>query len=102
VNDLDYARLYARHGRDRGLAPSRIRLELARRGVESDTADAAVDEEFAEVELETLALALARKRASRLTGEIPSVRRRLAAYLERRGFPTHVCLAVVDTVAPLK
>lgn len=102
VNDEEYARMLARHGRDKGHAPSRVRQELARRGVGSDVAESAVAEAFADVELSELALSCARKRVAHLTGDVQSVRRRLAAYLERRGFPTHACLAAVDTVAPLK
>ena len=101
VDDLEYARMIARHGRDRGLAPSSTRLDLARRGVDSDTMDTALSEVFADVNLEDLALSLARKRRARLSGDLVSVRRKLAAYLERRGFPVHACLAAVDTVAPL-
>ena len=101
VDDLEYARMIARHGRDRGLAPSRIRQEIARRGVDSGLSEAAVTEVFAEVDLAELALTLARKRVAHLSGDTVSVRRRLAAYLERRGFPTQVSLSAVDTVAPL-
>ena len=46
------------------------------------------------------AVTLARKRAPQLSGDRESVRRRLAAYLERRGFPVSVCRAAVDDVAP--
>jgi regulatory protein len=101
VDDLEYARMYARNGLDRGLAPLRIRQDLARRGVDPHTAETALAEEFAAVDVQDLALAVARRRAARLTGDSQSVRRRLAAYLQRRGFPTHVTLAAVDAVAPL-
>lgn len=101
VNDQDYALSYARSGRERGLAPSRIRRELLKRGIEPGAAESALAEEFAEADLEAMAVALARKRVPRLSGDRDSVRRRLAAYLERRGFPAHACLAAVDAVAPL-
>jgi len=100
VDDAEYARMYARQGCERGLAPLRVRQELARRGVEPHHVEAAVHEVFAEVDLLDLAVALARKRARRLTGDRQSQRRRLAAYLERRGYPAHVTLEAVDAVAP--
>lgn len=102
VNDVEYALMLCRHGRDRGMAPARIRQDLARRGVDAQIAEEALSEIFAEVELADLAVALARKRVARITGDTESVRRKLAAFLQRRGFPTHECLAAVDTVAPLK
>lgn len=102
VNDLEYALMLCRHGRDRGWAPSRVRQELALRGVEAHTAEEALALVYAQVELADLALVLARKRVAHMSGDVQSVRRKLAAFLQRRGFPTHECLAAVDAVAPLK
>lgn len=101
VNDAEYARMYARQARDqKGQAPLRIRRELAQRGIEAHHAEAALQEVFAETDLAALACALVRKRVQRLDGDVQSKRRRLAAFLERRGFPTQVTLAAVDAVAP--
>lgn len=103
VNDAEYARMYARLARDqKGMAPLRIRAELAKRGVEPHHVEQALGEVFAETDIAEQACALAQKRALRLSGDIQSRRRRLAAFLERRGFPAHVTLSAVDAVAPLE
>ena len=100
LDDSEYARMYCTSAHQKGMAPSRIRQELARRGVETTLAEAALKEVFADIDLELQALSLARKRAERLSGDTPSKRRRLAAFLTRRGFPTSVVLTAVDLVAP--
>jgi SOS response regulatory protein OraA/RecX len=102
VNDAEYARMYARQARDhKGLAPLRIKAELAKRGVEAHHVEEALGEVFAETDIADQACALAQKRALRLSGDIQSKRRRLAAFLERRGFPVHVTLAAVVIIASI-
>ncbi len=60
-----------------------LRYELLGRGVRSEIADEAV----ASIDDRTAALALARRRAARLAGlEFRQFSRRLAGFLERRGF----------------
>jgi regulatory protein len=102
VNDAEYARMYARLARDqKGLAPLRVRQELAKRGIDAQLVEDALESEFSETDLAEQARALASKRAARLHGDTESRRRRLAAFLERRGYPTHVTKAAVDAVAPV-
>jgi regulatory protein len=102
VDDGKFALDFARHGlNQQGWAPARTRNELHRRGVAREQAEAAVREVYADVDLIDLAIDLARRRAARLTGELESRRRRISAYLERRGFPTAVSRAATDEVAPL-
>jgi regulatory protein len=102
VDDTRFAAEFAHHAREqRGWAPPRTRSELLHRGVARDLADAAVASEYAGVDLLELALVLARKRAARLSGDREQRRRRLALYLERRGYPVSVCRAATDEVAPL-
>lgn len=100
VNDEQYATYYAQQAQARGLAPARVRRELATRGVEAHHVEAALKAAFDEVDLAERARQLARQRLLREKGEAESVRHRLAAYLKRRGFPTHVILDALDSVAP--
>jgi regulatory protein len=101
VDDAEFAKSYARRARDtKGLAPARIRRELAQKGVDPPFVEDAIAESFAGSDLLPQARDLARRRALRLHGDTESKRRRLAAFLERRGFPAHVILAAVDEVAP--
>jgi regulatory protein len=102
VNDLEFARLFAQQARDlKGWAPLRLKQALAQRGVATDHVEQAIEDTYSDVELLDLALAQARKRAARLQGDVESRRRRLAGYLQRRGFPAAVVRAATDDVAPL-
>jgi regulatory protein len=102
VNDLEFARLFARQARDlKGWAPLRLKQALSQRGVSKDLVEQATGEVYADVELLDLAMDQARKRGLRLHGDVASRRRRLAGYLERRGFPAAVVRAATDDVAPL-
>ena len=102
VNDLEFARLFAQQARDlKGWAPLRLKLALTQRGVATDHVEQAIEDTYAHVELLDLAVTQARKRAVRLQGDVESRRRRLAGYLQRRGFPASVVRAATDDVAPL-
>jgi regulatory protein len=101
VDDLEFARLFGRQARDlKGWAPLRLRQALAQRGVAQEHVEQVVEEMYSEVELLELALIQARKRAVRLQGDPESRRRRLAGFLQRRGFPAAVVRAATDDVAP--
>lgn len=88
LDDLAFARAFvaARSGRGRG--PERLRHDLLQLGLDRETIAQVVHEHVEQVD-DPLAqpLALARKRAAQLRGLSPEARRRrLAAYLARRGF----------------
>ena len=101
VDDGAFARDFARQGRDlKSWAPARAKLELRRRGIAPDTIEQALEAVYTETDLYDVALQLARARARRITGEREARRRRLAAFLSRRGFPTDICRRAVDEVAP--
>lgn len=101
VDDAQFAREFARQGRDlKGWAPARARLELRRRGVDAEAIQQALDAVYSEAGLVAIAVRLARARAARITGERESRRRRLASFLARRGFATDICRRAVDEVAP--
>lgn len=80
-----------------------LRSELYRKGIDRDLAETAIDEGYAEAGIDEAGAArrLARKRMKALTRLAPAVaRRRLAAYLARRGFPPSVVRAAVADVLP--
>ena len=80
-----------------------LRSELYRKGVDRDLAEAAIEQGFEESTLDESGLArrLAARRARKLRGFEPSAaRRRLAAYLSRRGFPPLVVRDVVAEAFP--
>lgn len=78
-----------------------LRTELFRKGISPDVAEAAIEDAFAEFDVDEAGVAhrLASKRARRLRGLEPDVaRRRLAGFLARRGFPPSVVRAAIDRV----
>jgi regulatory protein len=84
-----------------GASPRRVRLELARRGVDRGIADCAINEVLTDEAVDTGAVleVLARKRAATLSKLAPQVqRRRLYAFLARRGYDTDEIRAVVEIV----
>lgn len=96
IDDAAFARAWvaSRH-RGRGLAGRALGQELRRRGVEPETAAAALDELDPGTERAT-AGALVRRRARSLVGLAPEVRaRRLVGLLARKGYPSGLALAVV-------
>jgi len=90
LDDARYAREYARQKLTLGcVAVRRVELELARRGVGRDEIARAVAVVLEEepVDLERSVNAAARKKIALMGGLAPDVkRRRLFAYLARRGF----------------
>jgi regulatory protein len=96
LDDEAYAEDYVRNRfASKKYGPVRIRRELVERGVDRHTAEAAVDDLFAEKNLRAVAREHAEKRWGRLADEEPRRRRqKLYRYLRRRGFPS-------DTITPL-
>jgi regulatory protein len=102
LDDMEFARSFARARAERGYGAARIRADLAARGVERDVAELAAAEAGAGDEAERLARleALAQRRAKQLAGLAPAVRkRRLIGYLIRRGYPGGEVLRIVDRVS---
>ncbi|MDI3340543.1 MAG: RecX family transcriptional regulator [Sphaerobacter sp.] len=74
-----------------------LRAELRAKGVEPELVEVAIDEVGGDEQ--AAALALARKRVTALRGLDPSVqRRRLAGYLQRRGYDWDTVRRVLDAV----
>jgi regulatory protein len=102
LNDAAFARQLARSRvLDRGLAARRVRLELIARGIRPAVATQAVSEVLGDEEVDEAAAAarLARRRSQQLAGLAPAtVRRRLYAYLARRGYEADAVRRAVDSV----
>jgi regulatory protein len=102
LDDAEFARQLARSRvATRGTSPRRLRQELRVQGVASDIADDAIDTVFADEAVDELALAdrVARKRAGQLASLPPEVRRRrLYAFLARRGYSPDTVRRAVDSV----
>ena len=94
LDDTAYARSYVRSkAAGAGFARRRIQQELGRRGVERAAVDEAIEEVFEEEEIDEVAAAttLASKRIRSLGNVDPQSRkRRLYAYLTRRGYSPDV------------
>ena len=100
LDDRAFAQAYIAARSARGRGPERLRRDLAMLGVEPEIARQVLAESQAGVD-DPLAqpLALARKRVAQLKG-LPKEarRRRLAAYLARRGFQGSDVRGVVESV----
>ncbi len=100
LNDEAYARNYVQARAARGRGPSRLVRDLLALGVQRSLIDRAVAEEWPEGSDRTsMPQALASKRAAQL-GTLPrqTKRRRLLAYLARRGFSGRDVSALVESV----
>lgn len=97
LDDEAYAQDYVRNRfASKKYGPVRIRRELVERGIDRHTAEAAVDDLFAEKDVQAVAREHAEKRWSRVADEEDPRRRKqkLYRYLRRRGFTS-------DTITPL-
>jgi regulatory protein len=102
LDDGEYARAYVRaRFSGRGHGPTRVRAELARRGVDRELVDRAIDEALGEVDLAEAAVAAARPRWRALAGEADVRRRRQKTleFLVRRGFDYDAAREAVLAVA---
>jgi regulatory protein len=100
LDDAAFARNYVQTRAARGRGPSRLTRDLLSMGVERSFIDRALDAEWPEgSDRSAVPLALARKRAAQL-GALPrqTKRRRVVAYLARRGFSGREVSEMVDKV----
>lgn len=99
LNDGDFARHFARVRSPKGHGPSRLVHDLLARGVERGVAERAVAEVATaeEFDPEGAARALAEKRVTALRSlPLPACRRRVLAYLARRGFRSREIREMVE------
>jgi len=96
VDDAAYAQMFVRSKQRRsGLAASALRRELRAKGVDPDTAGAAVDDVSPALE-EERARELVRSRLKRLHGLDRAVQvRRLAGLLARKGYPSGMASKII-------
>jgi regulatory protein len=102
LDDAAYARQFARSRMvGGGRSKRRVQDELYRRGVSREVATEAIDELVADVEIDEYGAALgaARKRLPSLGKlDAPTRRRRLYAFLARRGYESEIVSRVVRDV----
>jgi regulatory protein len=100
LDDAAFARSYVETRSARGRGPSRLTRDLLAMGIERSLIDRALAAQWPEgSDRATVPLALAQKRAAQL-GTLPrnTKRRRLLAFLARRGFTGREVLELVDRV----
>jgi regulatory protein len=100
LDDAAFAEGYVETRAARGRGPSRLTRDLLAMGVDRGVIDRALAAHWPEgSDRSTIPLALARKRAAQL-GSLPrqAKRRRLVAYLARRGFTGREITEMVDEV----
>ena len=100
LDDAAFARNYVQTRAARGRGPSRLLRDLLSMGVERSLIDGAITAEWsADTDKTAMPLALATKRAAQL-GALPRQvkRRRVVAYLARRGFSGRDISEMVDKV----
>ncbi len=100
LDDRAFAVFYVRSRSERGRGPARLRRELVQMGVAKDLVEAALEglsaPEVAQVAIEGLIA----RRAGQLKGLPPAtVRRRLLAYLARRGYTGSEVVRLIRAVA---
>ncbi len=98
VGDEGFARYWIENrGANQPRGRRLLQQELWRKGVERETIDQALEE--SELDEDAGALALARKRLPQLRAlDEPTQRRRLAAYLQRRGYDYPTTKRALDTL----
>jgi regulatory protein len=100
LDDAAFARDYVQTRSARGRGPARLTRDLLCMGVDRNLIEIAVAAEWTpETDTSAMPLALAEKRAAQLKG-LPrqTRRRRVVAYLARRGFSGRDITAIVDKV----
>ncbi len=101
VDDAAHARSVTRSRvRSKGASAYRIKQELKRQGVAPEIADEAIGEVFADEAIDeaSIAVTVARKRAAQLADlPAPVRRRRLYAFLARRGYSPDIVRAAVES-----
>ncbi len=98
LDDQEFARFWVENRLEyRPSGSRRLRQELRQKGVDGEVVDQTI--EAVEVDELPAAIELARKRVERLRGLDPIVRRRrLAGFLQRRGYGWDVVKPVIDQV----
>lgn len=101
LNDPEFARQWIRsRTRTRGFGRFRLEQELREKGISREIIRGSLDELFHDESETDLALKQAEKKMKTLSRFEPDVRRRrLAGFLERRGYPSHIIRDVIRTIS---
>jgi len=100
LDDREFAQFYVRSRSARGRGPARLRRELAQMGVAKELIEVALEAFSAPEVVQEAIEALIARRAGQLKGLPPTaVRRRLLAYLARRGYTGPDVVRLVRGVA---
>lgn len=99
IDDAAFAQHYVQTRAPRGRGPGRLVRDLLARGVARELAERAVAEQWPEGPDHAAVASLARKRAGQL-GDLPRpvLRRRLLAFLARRGYAGHEAVQAVSDI----
>jgi len=99
VNDAELARQWGRSRiQSRLWGSRRLQLELAQRGIKGETAASALRELYDEIDEFKIATACAEKKMRAMAHlDREKQRKRLAPYLERKGFPVSIIYAILQT-----
>ncbi|HLR58327.1 MAG TPA: regulatory protein RecX [Beutenbergiaceae bacterium] len=99
IDDAEYAAMLVRTRQaERGLARRALKVELERKGIDSDTAEVALEQVDADDEADA-ARALVRKRVTSMRSVEPKKRRnRLYGTLARKGYSASAARAAIDEV----
>jgi regulatory protein len=99
LDDRSFAMAFARSRLSQKTMGKRLlRQEVMKKGIPGDLAEEAVEEAFGEREETDLALELGRKKRKLLKGDALQVKRKLSAFLYRRGFSWDVIAQVLKEV----
>jgi regulatory protein len=92
LDDVEFSRQWVEaRSEGRGLGSRRLAAELRQKGIEREVIGEALGQVDPALEVEQ-ATGLAQKRQSQLKGEEPrAAKRKIAAYLQRRGYSWEVC-----------
>ncbi len=100
LNDREFAQFYARSRSARGRGPARLRRELLQLGVAKELIEAALEACSNPVVVQEAIEGLVARRAGQLKGLPPAaVRRRLLAFLARRGYTGAEVVRLVRAVS---
>lgn len=83
----------------RPMGRTRMTWELRRKGVAADAIEEALEQIDEETEFD-MALEIARKKLGSSSAADPDVRRKLAGFLQRRGFRWEIVSRILDRLAP--
>jgi SOS response regulatory protein OraA/RecX len=107
LDDVDYARAYCEYAYGKGRGRIRIAAELKQRGVDTETAQNAIEDYLYEAGVDELSLA--RKQAEKVLAEKatakeshlplnPKLEARIARKLEQLGYSTSIILRVLSEI----